>query len=889
MGLFQTKSGAHEAEIEESTQSKESNGSNKSTRHTGRLKFEGGVASDTSTTNETAARSIPAQSIDDNISNMEYSADIRPLTFNVKRSSVDRENNSSADSHYRRSLSKVKEKLSRNSGLYNRREASLRTLFGSIDREQFENYLREPHYIKMLKRGKHLKQFRRLFLAQELIINDNEPKEIKAKAPAGNPESAPNAIWVTKFSVDGNYMASGGKDGVLRIWKVIASPLERWHLDFTEENIQALKTKASIMKNQAINGSVSSSPTNTARKESNRMVNETKAGISNLYAPVFHPTPSIVFRHHTGDILDIDWSKNNFLATASMDKTVSLWHPERANPLETFVHPDFVTCVAFHPTDDRFLITGCLDHKCRLWSVLDREVTFEFDCQDLITSIAVSPEDATYTFVGTFNGYVYILATKGLEYVKSFHVTDKETQQEKYTGKAFTQGSKIHHGPRVICLQSYEDVEDGCLRLIVTSNDSRIRVFDVKTKKCLEILKGFQSGSSQTNSQLSIWQKKPIVACGSEDHWVYAWRIRTRGLPSETLEDDSDKPTTGALKTLFSHGKHNDDDSKPSKNHHSHNPLHLKNLFSHTPGGASDHVIKNNYSISFHAHHSPVTTVNVAPPATTKLLSLSNDLICELSLQFYMASDNLDIIGGVDDDVHRPLDSDSDSSSSSTLPISNGLSGSSLNDLLKDSEETAHEQALPSVVDAIGTIMVTTDTAGVIRVFRADLPPEIRKRVLEKLQDYRRTQRKQEKYNSSDSLSTLNQANLHTTTNSTAVGNGSMRNSLGLSEEAPPSSCNPSRRIRASSVFKNSLFNHSSGSLDSSRTNRGSASSAVNEEDTKRKESISSNINGNAGLSRLRCDVCNGTKFATRPGTSSNPRDAANYCLDCGTMLNNFR
>lgn len=35
-----------------------------------------------------------------------------------------------------------------------------------------------------------------------------------------------NAIWCIKFRGDGLYLATGGMDGILRIWKVCESPSE---------------------------------------------------------------------------------------------------------------------------------------------------------------------------------------------------------------------------------------------------------------------------------------------------------------------------------------------------------------------------------------------------------------------------------------------------------------------------------------------------------------------------------------------------------------------------------------------------------------------------------------------------------------------------------------
>ena len=80
------------------------------------------------------------------------------------------------------------------------------------------------------------------------------------------------------------------------------------------------------------------------------------------------------FRGHSSSVLSLAWSKNNFLITGSMDKTVKLWHVDRDRCLQTFEHEDFVTSVKFHPLDDRFFLSGSLDNGVRLWSVLENSV-----------------------------------------------------------------------------------------------------------------------------------------------------------------------------------------------------------------------------------------------------------------------------------------------------------------------------------------------------------------------------------------------------------------------------------------------------------------------------------------------------------------------------------
>ena len=51
---------------------------------------------------------------------------------------------------------------------------------------------------------------------------------------------------------------------------------------------------------------------------------------------VFMPKPFAEYSGHKADLLDISWSKNYFLLSASMDKTVRLWHVSRIECLCIF-------------------------------------------------------------------------------------------------------------------------------------------------------------------------------------------------------------------------------------------------------------------------------------------------------------------------------------------------------------------------------------------------------------------------------------------------------------------------------------------------------------------------------------------------------------------------
>ncbi|XP_049728610.1 WD repeat-containing protein 44 [Elephas maximus indicus] len=301
------------------------------------------------------------------------------------------------------------------------------------------------------------------------------------------------AVWTMKFSHCGRLLASAGQDNVVRIW--------------------ALKNAFDYFNNMRMKynteGRVSPSP---SQESLNSSKSDTDTGVcsgtdedpDDKNAP-FRQRPFCKYKGHTADLLDLSWSKNYFLLSSSMDKTVRLWHISRRECLCCFQHIDFVTAIAFHPRDDRYFLSGSLDGKLRLWNIPDKKVALwnEVDGQTKLITAANFCQNGKYAVIGTYDGRCIFYDTEHLKYHTQIHV--RSTRGRNRVGRKITGIEPL----------------PGENKILVTSNDSRIRLYDLRDLSLSMKYKGYVNSSSQIKASFS--HDFSYLVSGSEDKYVYIW------------------------------------------------------------------------------------------------------------------------------------------------------------------------------------------------------------------------------------------------------------------------------------------------------------------------------------------------------------------------------
>ncbi|KAJ9549671.1 hypothetical protein OSB04_022214, partial [Centaurea solstitialis] len=303
-------------------------------------------------------------------------------------------------------------------------------------------------------------------------------------------------ISVIQFSHDGRYLASAGEDGIVRIWEVFEDQDPRmYEMQGTDPSSFYFSTNH-----------LSELAPLKADKEKTRKIKG--FGKSSELACVILPPkvfrilekPVHEFHGHSGEILSLSWSKNGYLLSSSVDKTVRMWQVGHEECVKTFTHNNYVTCVEFNPVDDNYFISGSIDGKIRIWDVSRCQVIDWIDIGDIVTAVCYYP-DGKGSIVGTLDGKCsfYDIIDDRLQLHTQIYSMSKKKWTKRITGFQFCPIDSR--------------------KVIVSSADSQVRIL------CGINLVGKFKGNRSSGSQMSACftaNGKHIISA-AEDSNVYVW------------------------------------------------------------------------------------------------------------------------------------------------------------------------------------------------------------------------------------------------------------------------------------------------------------------------------------------------------------------------------
>ncbi len=386
--------------------------------------------------------------------------------------------------------------------------------------------------------------------SDEVLLWNMDTEKLSTTLPA------PKGIKILYFSVDGSKLTCIGNEGQIRVWNLMA---EKTNMEFKDIKFGSEYLKGSSSYSFAI------SPDR------------------HLLAAVFYAQRTYQFRVwniNTGKYIRAaagDWGygsklvfspNSKFLASVRGFRSIGIWEVGTDSREETFIgssHSGIVTLV-FSPKG-KFLAAANrvgvrLYNKAIArhppWTLLERNDGFPLILnkgKSDIYLLAFSPDEGTLLAVSS-NGT--ISAWNTITWDQAFSITEHPSYIKglKFTKKDGTLTNTLtsYSGFRNIRIQlwdlnlgkqlkaEYLDVRGSGVvepyggTVVSTNNDGTIKVWDVKTKKPIAILKG--QPTADPYNRLTISHGGEIVASGGKDTFVRVWNTRNlkQNTPQFTLK-----------------------------------------------------------------------------------------------------------------------------------------------------------------------------------------------------------------------------------------------------------------------------------------------------------------------------------------------------------------
>ncbi|KAH9608760.1 hypothetical protein KSS87_019452 [Heliosperma pusillum] len=332
--------------------------------------------------------------------------------------------------------------------------------------------------VKVHQSGKHSKDLSALYSAQTI-------------------QAHKGAILTMKFSPDGKFLASGGEDRIVRVWRVMEVDrlAERDIPNMDPSSVYFTMNQLSELK-----------PLSTEKEKNGGLKRNSDSACVILPHKVFRVSEKPVheFVGHTSEILDLSWSTSNCLLSSSVDKTVRLWRVGHNHCLKVFPHNNYVTCVDFNPVDDDYFISGSIDGKVRVWEISLCKVVYWSEIKDIVTAVCYRP-GGRGGIIGSRSGSCRFFSIS--DYQLQLHAEISLHNKKKTSGKRITGFQFFPRDPS---------------KVMISCADSQFRI--IQGVDVIGKYKAKGARSSGTFSSAHFTSDGKRIVSASEDTSVHIWK-----------------------------------------------------------------------------------------------------------------------------------------------------------------------------------------------------------------------------------------------------------------------------------------------------------------------------------------------------------------------------